>query len=280
MATLDRLSGGRVVFAAGLGGPLEDEYRAFGDTAEPRVLAERLDEGLELLERFWSGEPVRHSGQALRGPRRGRCAPPPRSGPVRPVWIGGFWPRRAPMRRAGGAVGTVRCRCSKAPGTAMRRTRTVRDLVDYVREHEQATSGRPFDFVLGGATPPAPARARDVIGLMRGGPVQESLGQGVDGDDPTLWVHHIGAGTDRVQTPREHGRRRPRLPGNPRRPCYGHDPPLLCRSSHPPGDTGTPVARCFRVPVYMPLVCRNRLILYGMRRPGHPLTPFTPATAG
>jgi alkanesulfonate monooxygenase SsuD/methylene tetrahydromethanopterin reductase-like flavin-dependent oxidoreductase (luciferase family) len=63
VATLDRLSGGRVVFAAGLGGPLEDEYRAFGDTAEPRVLAERLDEGLELLERFWSGEPVRHSGR-------------------------------------------------------------------------------------------------------------------------------------------------------------------------------------------------------------------------
>src|SRR5690242_21013115 len=52
VATLDQLSGGRVVFGAGLGGPVEDEYRSFGDTAEPPVLAERLDEGLGLLRRF------------------------------------------------------------------------------------------------------------------------------------------------------------------------------------------------------------------------------------
>lgn len=52
VATLDHLSGGRVIFAAGLGGPIEDEYRSFGDTAERHLLAERLDEGLELLRRF------------------------------------------------------------------------------------------------------------------------------------------------------------------------------------------------------------------------------------
>lgn len=39
VATLDHLSGGRVIFAAGLGDPNEDEYRSFGDTAEPRTLA-------------------------------------------------------------------------------------------------------------------------------------------------------------------------------------------------------------------------------------------------
>ncbi|MEU8031264.1 hypothetical protein AB0C13_21925 [Streptomyces sp. NPDC049099] len=49
MATLDHLSGSRVLFAAGLGGPIDDEYRSFGDPAEPRLLAERLDEGVELL---------------------------------------------------------------------------------------------------------------------------------------------------------------------------------------------------------------------------------------
>src|SRR5262245_34848904 len=55
VATLDSLSDGRVIFCAGLGGPIEDEYGSFGDTTDPIVLAERLDEGLDLMSRYWSG---------------------------------------------------------------------------------------------------------------------------------------------------------------------------------------------------------------------------------
>ena len=32
---LDALSGGRVIFSAGLGGPIEDEFASFGDTTGP-----------------------------------------------------------------------------------------------------------------------------------------------------------------------------------------------------------------------------------------------------
>ena len=164
VATLDRLSGGRVVFAAGLGGPVEDEYGAFGDTAEPRVLAERLDEGLDLLERFWSGRPVHHSGRHYEV-RDVTLLPATAQRPRPPVWIGGFWPRRAPMRRAARWDGAVplfeTARHGHAPDPA-----EVRELVEYVRKHRTAANGRPFDFVLGGATPPAPARARDVIGPL------------------------------------------------------------------------------------------------------------------
>src|SRR4051812_33422864 len=45
VATLDALSGGRVVFGAGLGGPIEDEFASFGDTTDSVVLAERPDAG-------------------------------------------------------------------------------------------------------------------------------------------------------------------------------------------------------------------------------------------
>ncbi len=46
---LDHLSRGRVIFGAGLGGPIDDEFGSFGETTDPVELAELLDEGLELL---------------------------------------------------------------------------------------------------------------------------------------------------------------------------------------------------------------------------------------
>ncbi|MFJ5643928.1 LLM class flavin-dependent oxidoreductase [Streptomyces sp. NPDC093223] len=165
VATLDRLSGGRVIFGAGLGGPVEDEYRSFGDTAEPRVLAERLDEGLDLLGRFWTGQPVDHRGRHYEA-RDVTLLPATVQQPAPPVWIGGFWPRRAPMRRAARWDGAVplfeTARHGHAPDPA-----EVRELVGYVREHRTAGADRPFEFVLGGVTPADAAGARDVIGPLR-----------------------------------------------------------------------------------------------------------------
>ncbi|MFI9257956.1 LLM class flavin-dependent oxidoreductase [Streptomyces sioyaensis] len=164
VATLDHLSGGRVIFAAGLGGPIEDEYGSFGDTEEPRLLGERLDEGLELLRRFWSGEPVDHHGRHYEV-RDVTLLPATVQRPCPPVWIGGFWPRRPPMRRAARWDGAVplfeTARHGHVPDVA-----EVRDLIDYVRQHRRPGSERPFDFVLGGATPPDAAKAKDVIGPL------------------------------------------------------------------------------------------------------------------
>ncbi|WP_424217201.1 LLM class flavin-dependent oxidoreductase (plasmid) [Streptomyces sp. BI20] len=163
---LDRLSGGRVVFAAGLGGPLEDEYRSFGDRSEPRVLGERLDEGLELLSRFWSGGPVTHHGRHHEV-RDVTLLPTPVQRPGPPVWIGGFWPHRPPMRRAARWDGAVplfdTARHGHVPDPAR-----VRELVGFVRE-ERARAGieRPFTFVFGGATPPDPKRAGEVVAPIR-----------------------------------------------------------------------------------------------------------------
>jgi len=69
VSTLDNLSGGRVIFGAGVGGPIEDEYGSFGEPTDPRLLAERLDEGLQLLDRYWSGQSVTRRSPL---PRSGR----------------------------------------------------------------------------------------------------------------------------------------------------------------------------------------------------------------
>jgi alkanesulfonate monooxygenase SsuD/methylene tetrahydromethanopterin reductase-like flavin-dependent oxidoreductase (luciferase family) len=95
VATLDRLSGGRVIFGAGLGGS-PSEYEKFGEPADAHVRAAMLDEGLGLLRRFWSGEEVRHRGAhyTVDGVT---LAPTPTQENL-PIWIGGNRP--ASLHRA------------------------------------------------------------------------------------------------------------------------------------------------------------------------------------
>jgi alkanesulfonate monooxygenase SsuD/methylene tetrahydromethanopterin reductase-like flavin-dependent oxidoreductase (luciferase family) len=62
LGSLDLLSGGRMIFGAGLGGVTE-EYTVFGETGAAKERARMLDEGLAVLDRLWSGEMVTHHGQ-------------------------------------------------------------------------------------------------------------------------------------------------------------------------------------------------------------------------
>lgn len=95
VATLDLLSAGRVVFGAGLGGS-PSEFGKFGEPTDAKVRAARLDEGLDVLRRLWSGEKVNHHGEhyTVDGVR---LSPIPLQDRM-PIWIGGNRP--ASLRRA------------------------------------------------------------------------------------------------------------------------------------------------------------------------------------
>jgi alkanesulfonate monooxygenase SsuD/methylene tetrahydromethanopterin reductase-like flavin-dependent oxidoreductase (luciferase family) len=165
VATLDAVSGGRVIFGAGLGGPIEDEYGSFGEPTDPVVLAERLDEGLDLLRRFWSGEHVNHDGKHFQV-RDVTLLPASIQRPHPPVWIGGYWPHRRPMRRAarwdGAAPMFVDARHGHVPPVDQ-----VRDLVAYIHRHRSdERRDRPFEIVLGGVSPSDPVKARDLLGPL------------------------------------------------------------------------------------------------------------------
>ena len=165
VATLDAVSGGRVIFGAGLGGPIEDEYGSFGEPTEPVVLAERLDEGLELLQRYWSGEAVNHDGRHYQA-RDVTLLPASVQRPRPPVWIGGFWPHRPPMRRAARWDGAVPLFTDARHGHPPP-VEQVRDLVAYIHEHRRdELRDRPFEIVLGGASQGDPAKARDILGPL------------------------------------------------------------------------------------------------------------------
>jgi alkanesulfonate monooxygenase SsuD/methylene tetrahydromethanopterin reductase-like flavin-dependent oxidoreductase (luciferase family) len=96
---LDMLSGGRFTLGVGLGGGAQAEFAAFGESPDPRVRAELLDEGLAILDGLWSGEPFTFEGThySVTGAQfTPRSAQEPRV----PVWVAGRWPNRRPFRRA------------------------------------------------------------------------------------------------------------------------------------------------------------------------------------
>ncbi len=61
--TLDRLSGGRLIFGAGLGSNLFGEISTIGGPLDDRIRAEMLDEGLEVITGLWRGEPFSFAGK-------------------------------------------------------------------------------------------------------------------------------------------------------------------------------------------------------------------------
>lgn len=161
--TLDRLSGGRLVLGVGLGSPVEDEYGAFGDTTDLRVLADRLDEGLEVLDRLWSGEPVRYEGTQFTV-RDVTFTPTPVQHPRIPVWVAGVWPHRRPMRRAARWDGVVPLASDPANPFRQPTPAELRDVVELVgAERAQAGRDGPFDVVVAGGTPGDDARAARAI---------------------------------------------------------------------------------------------------------------------
>jgi alkanesulfonate monooxygenase SsuD/methylene tetrahydromethanopterin reductase-like flavin-dependent oxidoreductase (luciferase family) len=166
VTTLDRLTGGRMILGAGLGAPLPDEYGSFGDTTDPKVLAERLDEGLHALDLLWSGEQVNYRGNQITVDDV-TFRPTPVQRPRVPIWVGGFWPNKAPMRRAArwdGAIPTMAGMETAEPPALS----DVQDLVRFLRA-ERAANGltdRPFDIIIGGRSPAAPAAGRDLVGPL------------------------------------------------------------------------------------------------------------------
>jgi alkanesulfonate monooxygenase SsuD/methylene tetrahydromethanopterin reductase-like flavin-dependent oxidoreductase (luciferase family) len=97
--TLDRLSAGRLIFGAGLGGDPGRELSALGEETDPVARGRLLDEGLELLVRLWSGEEVDHHGPAYQADGV-RFLPTAVQQPRIPLWLAARHPNRTPVRRA------------------------------------------------------------------------------------------------------------------------------------------------------------------------------------
>lgn len=105
LVTLDRLSQGRVIFGAGLGGTME-EFNVFGEMDDVQRRAAMLDEGLELLDGLLRGKTVNYQGRYYTA-KGVTLTPQPVQQPRLPIWIGGE--SKAALRRAAHWDGWIIC---------------------------------------------------------------------------------------------------------------------------------------------------------------------------
>jgi alkanesulfonate monooxygenase SsuD/methylene tetrahydromethanopterin reductase-like flavin-dependent oxidoreductase (luciferase family) len=164
-ATLDRLSGGRVILALGLGA-VDTGFIQFGEVTERKTRAELLDEGLEIVTGLWRGQPFAFEGKHYHvQPTEFQPPLPPLQQPRIPIWMVGAWPSRKSMARALRCDGILPTILKPGPdgssSAAQAGVEEIRQIAAFAREQRPAAA--PFEIVVEGETPggdPARARAR------------------------------------------------------------------------------------------------------------------------
>ena len=165
MATLDRLSGGRMVVGVGLGAPAAVEFEAFGEDGSARGRAARLDEGLALFDALVRGAKVNHSGATYQL-HDAQLAPPATQAPRMPIWVAASLPATAGLRRAARWDGIFPVRVPQsildgAPVTALDWSQWWLSAQDFVALNTELASLRtvttPFDVVASGRVAQRPA---------------------------------------------------------------------------------------------------------------------------
>jgi hypothetical protein len=150
-ATLDNLSNGRVILAVGLGA-IDTGFTEFGEVTDRKTRAELLDEGLDILNGLWRGQPFSYDGKHYQiKPTEFMPPPPPVQQPRIPIWTVGAWPRPKSMQRV--------LRCDGILPVVMGGDRQWSDVTpDAIREirsfvEANRTEPGPFDIVMEGETP-------------------------------------------------------------------------------------------------------------------------------
>jgi alkanesulfonate monooxygenase SsuD/methylene tetrahydromethanopterin reductase-like flavin-dependent oxidoreductase (luciferase family) len=138
--TLQNLSNGRLIVGAGLGDPVEWDFTTFHEESDPKIRAQKLDEGLDILTQLWSGETVNYEGEHYQI-SDATFLPKPIQ-PI-PIWIAGYYPRHAPMRRAARFQGMF-------PGHVDGKLlpEHIKAIRAYIEQHREHNS--PYDIVAGG----------------------------------------------------------------------------------------------------------------------------------
>jgi alkanesulfonate monooxygenase SsuD/methylene tetrahydromethanopterin reductase-like flavin-dependent oxidoreductase (luciferase family) len=157
-ATLDVLSGGRLILGVGIGSPAYGDFGIFHEPTGDRERAELLDEGLAILDGLWTGEPFSYSGRHYTVDRV-RFRPRPVQRPRIPVWVGGILPAARPIARAARWDGMVPIRYTDGRLTAV----SPADIADIRARFAETRPVDGADFVVWADVAGDPGGAAEVI---------------------------------------------------------------------------------------------------------------------
>ncbi|SOD71760.1 alkanesulfonate monooxygenase SsuD/methylene tetrahydromethanopterin reductase-like flavin-dependent oxidoreductase (luciferase family) [Jatrophihabitans sp. GAS493] len=175
IATIDALSGGRLLLGVGVGGEFADEWSAAGVPTAGR--GRRLDEWLELASQLWSGQPVDHQGP-LRTVAGVVGSPAPHRSGGPPIWVGGR--SEAALQRAARHDGWI------AYASSLRRIRASVETLAELRAGGASASGSggldgyPISLVLWTYIGASRAQARRGVAEVLGARYRQDFDQFVD----------------------------------------------------------------------------------------------------
>ncbi|MFY9933608.1 MAG: LLM class flavin-dependent oxidoreductase [Streptosporangiaceae bacterium] len=119
---------------------------------------------MAALDLLWSGEPVTFRGQHVIIDDV-TFLPTPVQRPRVPIWVGGVWPARRPMRRAARWDGAAPIMPSGDGGVPPQPNAAItREIHTFLAECRSGTGreAKPFDLVMSGMSPVDPAAAADL----------------------------------------------------------------------------------------------------------------------
>lgn len=146
-ASIDALSGGRLILGVGSGDVREPGFSHFGEEMDAKRRAELLDEGLDVLAGLWSGEPFSYQGTHYRV-KEVVFLPKPVQQPRIPIWIGGGWPNKGPVERALRWDGSFLCKETHGGPWQDMTAQDVKTLRAMVEQKRGTAEG--YDIAVGG----------------------------------------------------------------------------------------------------------------------------------
>ncbi|HET8995897.1 MAG TPA: LLM class flavin-dependent oxidoreductase [Acetobacteraceae bacterium] len=190
-ATIDMLSGGRLLPGFGIGSPRGPEWAAMH--LDPSTRGRKTDEALEIISRLWAGEALDYAGRhfQLTG---AQIAPLPAQ-PDLPMWIGGS--SDAAVRRTA-RYGTGWQAGSEPPEEVGRTIAAIRAAVaECGRSIDEDHYGAAFAYRFGRWDDPGMGRVADAYRARTGRDAREAFAVGDAGSILERIAAYVAAGASK-----------------------------------------------------------------------------------